>query len=134
MVTKKWRKRVDRILAREQSRLENRLLKAERRYLDTKDSRYQNIMIDAQDDLDELVNYMEGEEAAKRAKACVDKCKIVVRDIRSLVAVYSDTYEGEPECAAISSMSLKIYDILSKSGLYKSEGRRNGKQLERTYK
>lgn len=134
MANKKWRKRVDRILAREQSRLENRLLKAERRYLDTKDPRYQNIMIDTQEDLDELANYTNSVEAAKSAKACVDTCKTVVRDIRRLLAAYSDTYECEPEYAAISSMSFKIYDILSKSGLYKSEGRRNGKQLERTYK
>lgn len=119
MANKKWRKRVDRILAREQSRLENRLLKAERRYLDTKDPRYMNIFFDAQDDLDELVSYMKSEEEAKRAKACVDKCKIVVRDIRLLVAAYSDTYEGDPEYAVISTMSLRIYDILSKSGLYK---------------
>ena len=119
MANLKWRKRVDRILAREQSRLENRLLKAERRYLDTKDPRYQNIMIDAQDDLDELVNYTKSEKEAKRAKARVDQYKTVVLDIRRLVAAYSDTYEGDPEYAAISSMSFKIYDILSKSGLYK---------------
>lgn len=119
MASLKWLKRVDRILAREQSRLENRLLKAERRYLDTKDPRYQNIMIDAQDDLDELVNYTKSVEEAKSAKIRVAICKTVVLDIRRLVATYSDTYEGEPEHAAIRSMSLQIYDILSKSGLYK---------------
>ena len=134
MTNKKWRKRVDRILAREQSRLENRLLKAERRYLDTKDPRYQKIMLDAQSDLDELANYTKSVEVAKSAKACADKCKIVARDIRRLLAAESNFYENKLEYAAISSMSFKIYDILSRSGLCKSEGRRNGKQLERTYK
>lgn len=66
MASLKWLKRVDRILAREQSRLENRLLKAERRYLDTKDPRYQKIMLDAQTDLDELVNYTKSTSLERR--------------------------------------------------------------------